>query len=258
MQSSFNVIKEYRALSGEKKTITTNYEIKQDKNIVSEDDNGILRDEKGVTLEQAEKFLETYQEMATTILKEANKKNKKMLAEATIRAEQLEKEAYQKGYDQGLKNGFEDGRKEALEKAQKEADEIVDKATKTLLEAEKDYSDYLESKQIDILNLVIEISKNILKRDISENTDISSIVEEAMKLSKDEENVIIKCNPAHVEELKTHITIWKPTYNITSEIFILEVDSMKIGNAVIEKNSGRIEVGIDVGLEKIKNVLFKG
>lgn len=253
MQSSFNIIKEHRAFDGEKKKISTSYQ-----KGISKDDKGNIYSEKGVTLEEAKSYLDGYEQMASTILQDANTRSKRLLEESVIKAQLTEKEAYDLGYEQGLKNGFEDGRKEALEKAKEETDKMIDEATNVLLKAEKDYNDYLESKKTDILNLVLEISSKVLYREVSENSNISEMVEEAIELSKDEENIIIKCNPVHSEELKKHIDIWKPSYNISKEIFILDIKDMKIGNAIIEKNSGKVKVGIEEGLEKIKNVLFIG
>ena len=143
-----------------------------------------------------------------------------------------------------------------MDEVKEQADNIIGEAENVLLNAKKDYCDYLDSKSEEILKLVIEISRQVLKRDISENVDISDMVEEALKLSKDEDNLIIKCNPVHLEELKKNINIWKPAYNIKESIFVLPIEGMEEGKAIIEKDSGMIEVSVDIGLEKIKNALF--
>lgn len=252
MQSSFNIIKEYKSLN-EKKKISTTYE-----KGLSKDENGIIYSGKGVTLEEAKSYLDGYEQIASTILQDANNRSKRLLEESLIKSQLAEKEAYDLGYEQGTKNGFEDGRKEALEEAKEETGKIIDEATNVLLKAEKDYNDYLERKKIDILNLVLDIASKVLCKEVSENPDISKMVEEAIEISKDEENIIIKCNPVHSEELKKHIDIWKPTYNISKEIYILDIKDMNQGNAIIEKNSGKVKVGIEEGLEKIKKVLFMG
>lgn len=252
MQSSFSVIKENRAQKGSVKEISTNYEVKID----NKDTKEVISEETGVTYEEAKRYIESYEKIGKSIIEDASRKKDKCIQEAYEKASLIEKEAYEKGYSQGQKNGYDDGKKEALDEAREEADKIINDAENVLLNAKKDYSDYLDSKSEDILNLVIEVARQVLKRDISENIDISKMVEEALKLSKDEENLIIKCNPVYVDELKKNIDIWKPSYNIKESIFVLPVDSMEKGEAIIEKDSGVIKVSIDTGLEKIKNALF--
>ena len=44
--------------------------------------------------------------------------------------------------------------------------------------------------------------------------------------------------------------------SIKEKLFILPDDEIHPGNAIIEKNTGKIEVGIDIGLERIKQVLI--
>lgn len=253
MQSSFSVIKENRTFNSGAKTISTNYDIKIEN---EEEVNEISSKETGVTYEEAKRYIESYEKIGQSIIDEASKKKDKYIREAIDKASLIEKEAYEKGYSQGQKNGYDDGFKEAMDEAKEEVDNLISEAQSVLANAKKDYADYLDSKSEEILNLVIEVSKQVLKREISENVDISSMVEEALKLSKDEDNIIIKCNGIHVDELKKNIDIWKPSYNIKDSIFVLQVDSMEEGKAIIEKDSGIIEVSINIGLEKIKNALF--
>ncbi|MDZ5034412.1 flagellar biosynthesis/type III secretory pathway-like protein, partial [Clostridium perfringens] len=41
------------------------------------------------------------------------------------------------------------------------------------------------------------------------------------------------------------------------DIFILEDPLMESGNAVIEKNTGKAVIGLDIALEKLEEALFK-
>lgn len=85
---------------------------------------------------------------------------------------------------------------------------------------------------------------------------MNNLVEEAFKLSKGEESMVIKVNKVHIEKLKENIDKWKVAYDIKNEIFILEDTFLEPGNAVIEKTSGIIKVGIDSGLSEIKKALI--
>lgn len=80
-------------------------------------------------------------------------------------------------------------------------------------------------------------------------------MEEGIRLSKGEENLVIKCNPKYVSSIKEHIPVWKASYSIGGEIFVLPNEGVSLGNAIIEKASGKVEVGIDVSLKAIEEAL---
>ena len=69
-------------------------------------------------------------------------------------------------------------------------------------------------------------------------------------------NCVIRCNESHVEEFKANIENWKKKYDISGEIFIMADNKLEPGNAWIEKSSGKMEIGIDIGLEKLEQAIF--
>lgn len=247
MQSSFNLIKGKMVQSMEAKTIETEY-------IPAKQENG-----QEMTEEEAKKYISSYEKIGQGIIDEAKREKEKYMLETIEKANELEKEAYNKGYNQGLENGREDGKKEAYEtyvpKAQENAEKLAENATNLLKEAKKEYDNYIDSKKNEIIEMILSISSKVLNREIQMNPNIQSMIEQALILSKGEKNVIIKCNTIHVIDLKNKIEDWKPTFNITGEIFVLADDNMVPGNAVIEKDSGRIEVGINIGMGKIRESL---
>ncbi|MGG7176580.1 FliH/SctL family protein [Clostridium paraputrificum] len=255
MQSSYNLIKKDRALSGDLKKISTEYNKVESYESIDE-----VVEESGITLEEAQNYIKNYENIGRNILAEAQAKRDSFMVEAITKAEAMEKEAYEKGYEQGVENGYSDGKKEALDKyipqAENQYNNILMKAEKILKGAEKNYEEYLESKKQEIIKLSISIAEKILAREINKESGINELVDEALKLSKGEENVIIKCNPIHENELKKQINMWKTSYNISGEIFILSSENIAAGNAIIEKSSGMIKVGIDVGLEKVKEAIL--
>ena len=171
----------------------------------------------------------------------------------------MEREAYEKGYAQGKENGYEDGKKEAIEnvlpQVERQAAETIKKADEILEGAKEDYIRYLESKKADIIRLSIAIAEKVIRKKVTDEDGISEILEEGIRLSKGEENLVIKCNPKYVSSIKEHIPVWKASYSISGEIFVLPNEGVSLGNAIIEKASGKVEVGIDVSLKAIEEAL---
>jgi flagellar assembly protein FliH len=247
MQSSYNLVKRDQVLSGESKVISTEY-VSGKKDL---EDN---------EQQERQKYLTGYENIAKSIIEEARRTSDSIRSEAIREAENLEKEAYVKAYEQGLNNGYEDGKREAIESiipvAQEEANAMKERATEILLGATADYNSYMESKKDDIINLAMSIAEKILRREVLENQGINEIIEEAFGLAKGEENVIIKCNKEHEDNIREKIELWKTTYNISGEIFMLFNDEISPGNAIIEKSTGKIEIGIDFGLESVKKAII--
>ena len=252
MQLSCNFIKGNRVLEQTNtKVISTNYQI-------STENNKALND--NITYEKVEYLLSKYEKIGQGIIEDARRQKEKILLEAVEQAKEIEKEAYEKGYSQGIKNGEEDGKKEALEtylpQAKAEAEEIRQKATNIILRANEDYADYLESKKKEIIDLAFTIAEQVLHKELKKENSLNELVEEAIKLSKGEENIVIKCNPLYEEELKKNAELWQATNNISGKIFIMVDDDIEEGNAIVEKNTGKIVVGIDVGLKRIQDAIL--
>ncbi|WP_252231535.1 FliH/SctL family protein [Clostridium sp. ZBS15] len=259
MQSSYSIIKKNCALDAEKKKISTEYISKKKKTEFEENIEEELQ-EKFYSKEEVDALIEKYEEIGKRIIQDANNEKQGIILRGTMQAQNLEKEAYEKGYEEGLKNGYDDGYKKAYDEnidlAKAKSQEIIDKAEDVLRSANENYAKYLEDKKSDILKLSLEIAKNILRKELGHEDSMNLLVEEAIQLSKDEENLIIKCNSLHAEELKSQVNRWKISYSIKDEIFILNDDFIEPGNAIIEKPNGKVIVGFDIGMEAIKKEIL--
>ncbi|WP_252250243.1 FliH/SctL family protein [Clostridium sp. ZBS13] len=256
MQSSYSIIKKNCALDAEKKKISTEYVSKK----IELDENFEEVQEEVYSKEEVDALIAKYEEIGKRIIQDANNEKQGIILRGTMQAQNLEKEAYEKGYEEGLQNGYDDGYKKAYDEnidlAKAKSQEIIDKAEDVLRSANENYAKYLEDKKSDILKLSLEIAKNILRKELGHEDSMNLLVEEAIQLSKDEENLIIKCNSFHAEELKSQVNRWKISYSIKDEIFILNDDFIEPGNAIIEKPNGKVIVGFDIGMEAIKKEIL--
>ncbi|MBN1037808.1 flagellar biosynthesis protein [Clostridium botulinum] len=256
MQSSYSIIKKNCALDAEKKKISTEYVSKK----IELDENLEEVQEEVYSKEEVDVLIAKYEEIGKRIIQDANNEKQGIILRGTMQAQNLEKEAYEKGYEEGLQNGYDDGYKKAYDEnidlAKAKSQEIIDKAEDVLRSANENYAKYLEDKKSDILKLSLEIAKNILRKELGHEDSMNLLVEEAIQLSKDEENLIIKCNSIHAEELKSQVNRWKISYSIKDEIFILNDDFIEPGNAIIEKPNGKVIVGFDIGMEAIKKEIL--
>lgn len=265
MQSSYSLIKKGLAKEGDSITISTEYKFRhlevENEDCETENFNEIEEAEEVKVPEvDPEEVLKRYEDIGQRIIQDAKREKQVITLKAQMDADVAEKKAYEKGYEQGIQNGYDDGYKKAydetIEAAKSEAASIVEKAELLLKSAHENYCKYLDEKKIEVVNLALQIAESIAQKALSDEDSMNSIVEEAFKISKGEDNVILKVNSIHVEELKSQIEKWKISYGIKNEIFILNDDTLEPGNAILEKPSGIVKVGVEIGMEQIRKALF--
>ena len=213
---------------------------------------------------QIEQFLQNIEvqinknkEIATQILDDAELEKQRIINEAIEKAKEIEKKAYEEGYVQGTKNGYEDGYKESyeenIEKAKEEIQFMKSEAEKTLLSVNETVVEYMKSNETKILQLSINIAEQILREKFKNSNSINNLVKHAISEQELCETYIIKCSEVYVDTLKSELDVWKHTLVKVPNIFVLVDNDIEEGNVVIEKDNGRIVLGIECGLEKIKN-----
>lgn len=252
MHLSYNVIKVNRVMPKETKTISTELFLNNEDKEQAENSQ--------VSLEKAQEIISNYENIGRKIIEDAKLEKLEILKSAKELAKDIEREAYEKGYNQGLINGNEDGKKEALEKyipiASEKANTIIQDAERIFKNANKSYEEYLDRKRNEIIGLSLSIAEQVLKREVSDVSGLNGLIDEVIKISKGSENIVIKCNDKYKEELEKNIPIWRTLNNISGEIFILVDNNISEGNAIIERSTGKVEVGIDIGLEKIREAIL--
>ena len=267
MQSSYSLIKNGLATTGERKVITTEYVSKAQNAAMEEEKKKQMEEELKREEEEAkapkidpEELLKRYEEIGKRIIQDAENEKKALLLRIQMEASNAEKDAYEKGYEQGIQNGYDDGYKKAydetIENAQKQAADIVGKAEELLRSAQADYADYLDRKKTEVIKLALNIAESITRTTLSESDALNGIIEDAFKISKGEESIILRANSIHIEELKKNCERWKLSYAIKNEIFVITDDSMEPGNAILEKPSGIVKVGVDIGMEQVEKAIF--
>jgi len=246
MQSSFNLIKAKNASVKGDKSIDTHYvEVKSEESFNNESAESNM--------------LKSYELLGSNIIKKARNDAEKIIIESTKKAKDIERDAYEKGYQQGMANGYEDGSKEgyskAIEEGQREIGQLIDKANLILSNIEKQYEDYKVNKKEEIINLALEMAKVISAKEFEKSDSLLNLIEPIMEEAKGEENVIIRCNSNYIDSIKEKVVFWKNAYAIKGEIFILEDPIMELGKAIVEKNTGKTTVSVDIALERIEAIL---
>lgn len=208
--------------------------------------------------EDIERKIVEAKEEYNNISKKTSLEIEKILNEANIEAKDIERKAYELGYEQGLKNGYEDGFKEAyqknIDKAIKESKAIKDEGYKTLLQIRNEAADYIKESKNNILQVSIEIAEQVLREKFEDTDNMNKLLENVIKEYSLKKDMVIKINPTYINQLQ--ISDIKNKLDLTQRVFVICDSDIEKGNVEIETGSGKLIVGIDGVLEKIRSELL--
>lgn len=194
------------------------------------------------------------------IINSAHEESERIIEEGNKGASDIEKKAYEQGYNQGVKNGYEDGYKEAyednIEKAKLEASEILEKASHVLFEAKDEVVLHMKENKKNIVDLAISICEQVLREKFEDTSSLNNLIISAIDEYELRENFVIKVNPIYKETLDGEILNLKENYKLNGDVFVLGDESIEMGNAVIETIKGKLVVGIESVLSKVKEELL--
>lgn len=258
MQSSFKIIKEPSVVSQGSKAIVTQYipgSSKLEEKVSYNSEMFDTADDAAVM----QSLMNQYEEMGSKIVENAQAQSVALLNEAMERSRAIEKEAYEKayntGYNEGMQQGYKDAYEQNLPMAKEQAEALQEEARNFLLAAKKEYEKYLEDKKEEILQLAINMAEHVLKREVERADGIDHMLIEAFERSVNSETIIIRTNTTYCENIKKKITYWKERFGLKADIFVLEDNQISLGNAIIEKNNGKMKISIDDALENIWNAI---
>ncbi|MGO1044382.1 FliH/SctL family protein [Clostridioides difficile] len=199
-------------------------------------------------------------EVIKEAIESAEIKKNEILEKAKINAQNIEKQAYEKGYRQGQKNGYEDGYKESYDeytqKAKDESDFIKNQANLILLQANDKMTEYIKEKNKEIVRLAINMASSALKKHFEDEESMSDLLRQIIQDYEGSSSFIVKCNSFYKENIEKEFELLKKETSLKSNVFVIADDSIDKGNAIIQKENGRIIVGIDCAIEKLKEELL--
>ncbi|MDT8716655.1 hypothetical protein IAI10_08295 [Clostridium sp. 19966] len=247
MPSSYRVIKNNEVIN------------QGSKGIVTENASNIIRHFPQDDLSSGQQA-QSYENLAQNIIGNAKREAEEIRNQTMYYAQGIKEEALKQGQEEGYQAGFSKGYEEAytqnIEIAKKEAEAIISNANNLLFAAKTEYENYLQEKHDQIIKLAVSIAQKVLKREVESDEGINEMVYAALENSTNSKSIIIKTNFVHVDNIKAQILDWKERLGLKNDVFVVPDNSIAEGNAVIEKNDGKIVIGIDTAMKNIKDEIF--
>lgn len=187
---------------------------------------------------------------AEKIIQDAKNQADSVLHDVQIQKENIESEAYQKGFEKGTAEGFEKGNAEV--------NRLIDRMHKVLESVMQRREEILQETESQIVELVILMARKVIKI-LSENQKniVMANTLAALKKVKTRGKVILRVNiedlkltSAHVKEFIEHVE------NIEG-ITILEDSSVEKGGVIVETDFGAIDARISSQLTELENKILE-
>ena len=126
----------------------------------------------------------------------------------------------------------------------------------TLLNIKNEAKSYIKENKESIINISISIAEQVLREKFKDVTLMEAMLNNIIAEYDLKKDLVIKVNPLYKEELQKNIDEEISKNNLSQKIFIIPDLGVEEGNAVIETESGKLIVGIDSVLDKVKEELL--
>ena len=217
--------------------------------IIQEAENTAFEEVKRKT-EQANRSKLEADEEKERILKDAEERAAQIIAEAEERAHQVEEEARQRGEEAGSKEGYIKG--------QAEAERLIGRLHNIIDAAIHRRNDLLEESEGQIIQLVLQIAKKVIKV-ISENQKnivVNNVIQSLNKM-KQRSDVIIRVNMVDLQITTQNIKQIMEKIETVKNIKVMEDSTVDPGGCIIETDFGQIDARIASQLQEIEDQILQ-
>jgi len=199
---------------------------------------------------QAQKLRQEAETEAQRLVKEAERRVADLEAGAAARLEGARREAAKQGMDAGREDGYREGRAEV--------ERLVGRIHAVLERAMEKRSEILEQSEVQVVELVLLISKKVVKV-ISENQKsvVVQNVAQALRKLKTKSDVIIRVNLADLQLTTEHLKDFVEMAENAKRISLVEDTTVDKGGCVIETEFGEIDARIASQLHELEEKILE-
>ena len=172
----------------------------------------------------------------------------KIIQDAQSQKSQINQEAYDEGYKQGLEKAFEEGKEEL--------NTIISRLEKILSETINKRNEIIQSSEKQLINIATIIARKVVKT-LSESSQavILRNVSEALKRVKGKSQITIRVNIADLEITTKHKDDFYRLLDNIENVNVLEDPGIEKGGCIIETDFGEIDARIFSQLDEIETAI---
>lgn len=171
-----------------------------------------------------------------------------IMAKAREKAAMLEREAYEKGFEQGEKDGLELGAVKALK--------IVENIENLLDEIARLRTDIIKRYEKDIIGLICSVAEKVVHHQISlSGAAIRETVIKAIQLATEKRSILLKINPEEFDYIDRLRPEFFQRFNELASMEVVSNPSISRGGCFLETPCGDVDARVETQLEMIRQRL---
>lgn len=198
--------------------------------------------------EEHRQTIEQAKREADEIIQKSKREAEGVVRGAEERKAQLDKEAYDAGFGQGMEKAFEEGKTELSR--------MLQRLEKILAETINKRNDIIESSEKQLVNIAILIARKVVKAITeSDQAVILRNVSEALRKIKGRAQVTIRVNISDMELTTRHKDDFYRMLNNIENVNVLEDPNVEKGGCIIETDFGDVDARIAAQLDEIETAI---
>jgi flagellar assembly protein FliH len=173
-----------------------------------------------------------------------------LLRKAQLKAAEIEKEAYERGFNEGQKAGKEVG--------EKMVEALLKQYAQTLEELASLRKQVLSASEQEVVRLALEIARKVVKREVTIDEDIIlALVKVAMNRLGEESVMTVRLNPRDVQSILRSRNAADRGNVLNEAIKLVEDPLISRGGCLIETQSGIIDARVEEQFKEIEKGFFE-
>jgi len=181
-----------------------------------------------------------------------------IIVNAQKEAEKIKKEAYEKGFQQGMTEGFKKGKEDGFLHGVTEAEHFLNDLKKILEELIAFRKQLLQKMEKEVLEFALAIAKKIVKQEVVTNQEvILGNIREAINKLTDTDEIFIKVNPEDYDFIMRVRPDFLDKLNEGKGLHIIEDKGIKKGGCLIETKFSQIDARIDTQWDNLEQAFLK-
>lgn len=170
------------------------------------------------------------------------------------------KAAYEDAFKQGIEEGRETGRAESFGTNQEAITQKIEEFSATLLEVQKQSTQYLEDNKREVIEFVKRFSKWVILKEIDEKVYLENLFEKLVLELNSRKNILVKVGKENFKKMPEIIAVVEAKLGQLQNIRVEVVPEINYPGIILESENGLIDgslEGVFANIDKIFEQVLK-
>lgn len=183
---------------------------------------------------------------------EKESEQEKIERAALAKLQEIQEGAYQEAYQLGM----EEGKKEAFEKMSSRIAEKLEEFDNLLSSIGTLKRDLVSFNESHIMSMVFFLAARIAKKEVSDSNDgLLSVLRDAVSLSQDEENVMVRVSPEQLEFFEELQSQTGREFEFLKKLKFEASAEVSVGGCIVQTNYGEVDARLEQRIETLWTAL---